>query len=166
MPLYEVRATNLNGERGGALSITAESPMHAMAHAHQRRTGLRFDVDAQQFDVRPAGSTDLEEARSVDDIRDWMYDKKGPFGVSVLNRNMAYEDDSFVELQQLPAIGPDGQNEYFTFIIQHKGSETVFEATAKDRDELAAKIASGQYEDVDPRNDKTPADLKTDATDE
>jgi hypothetical protein len=51
-----------------------------------------------------------------------------------------------VELQKLPAI--------------------IYKVIATDRDELAAKIANGQYHDIDPRNDETPADLDEDATDE
>ena len=31
---------------------------------------------------------------------------------------------------------------------------------------MAAKIATGQYQDIDPRNDEPPADLDEDATDE
>lgn len=83
-----------------------------------------------------------------------------------MNPDLPYEDETFVELQKLPAVSAGGATDSFCFIIQHKGSETVFKATARDRDELAAKIAAGQYEDVDPRNDKSPVDLDADATDE
>lgn len=77
-----------------------------------------------------------------------------------------YEDDTFVELQKLPAITRDNEHDHFCFVIQHKGSEVIYKAIAKDRDELASKIAAGQFEDIDPRNDETPADLDADATDE
>jgi hypothetical protein len=77
-----------------------------------------------------------------------------------------YEDESFIEIKQLPAPGHGGAANSFIFIIQHKGSEIVYQAVARDRDELAAKIAAGEYEDVDPRNDRSPVDLDEDATDE
>lgn len=83
-----------------------------------------------------------------------------------MNPDLPYEDDTFVELQKLQAGRAERENAYFSFIIQHKGSATVFKATARDRVELAAKIASGDYEDVDPRNDQSPANLDEDATDE
>lgn len=83
-----------------------------------------------------------------------------------MNRDLPYEDDSFVERQKLPAITKDDESEHFCFVIQHKGSEVIYRVIAKDRDELAAKIAAGEFEDIDPRNDETPADLNEDATDE
>jgi hypothetical protein len=83
-----------------------------------------------------------------------------------MNRDLPYEDDNFIEKQMLPAASRGGPSDACVFIIQHKGSENIFEVTARDRDELAAKIAAGQYEDVDPRNDRSPADLDADATDE
>ena len=80
--------------------------------------------------------------------------------------DLPYEDETFVELQKLPAVSTDNENDQFCFVIQHKGSEVIYQVIATDRDELAAKIATGQYEDIDPRNDATPADLDEDATDE
>lgn len=83
-----------------------------------------------------------------------------------MNRDLPYEDESFIEKQMLPAASQGGPSNAFVFLIQHKGSENIFEVIARDRDELAAKIAAGEYEDVDPRNDRTPDDLDADATDE
>ena len=80
--------------------------------------------------------------------------------------DLPYEDDSFVELQRLPAITRDNETDHSCFVIQHKGSEVIYKVIAKDRDELAARIAAGQFEDIDPRNDDTPPDLDEDATDE
>ena len=77
-----------------------------------------------------------------------------------------YEDDSFVELQKIPRVNTHNETEHFSFVIQHKGSDVIYKVIAKDRDELAAKIAAGEFQDVDPRNDETPADLDEDATDE
>ncbi len=77
-----------------------------------------------------------------------------------------YEDESFVELQKIPAVTRDSEHDHFCFVIQHKGSEVIYKVIAQDRDELAAKIAAGEFEDIDPRNDETPADLDEDATDE
>ena len=77
-----------------------------------------------------------------------------------------YEDESFVELQKLPGVANDNEAEHFCFVIRHKGSEVIYKVIAKNRDELAAKIAAGEFEDVDPRNDDTPANLDEDATDE
>ena len=83
-----------------------------------------------------------------------------------MNRDLPYEDDSFIEKQQLPAASRGGAGDSFVFLIQHKASGNVFQAVARDRDELAAKIAAGAYEDVDPRNDRSPDNLDEDATDE
>jgi hypothetical protein len=83
-----------------------------------------------------------------------------------MDPDLPYEDETFVETRKVPAVGQDGVNGNFWFIIQHKGSETVFRTLARDRDELAAKIAAGEYEDVDPRNNQSPPDLDDDATDE
>ena len=83
-----------------------------------------------------------------------------------MDPNLPYEDESFVERQKLPAITKDHDHERFCFVIQHKGSEVIYKVIAKDRDELAARIAAGQFQDIDPRNDETPADLNEDATDE
>lgn len=83
-----------------------------------------------------------------------------------MNRDQPYEDDSFVETQMLPAATQGGASNGFVFLIRHKGSENTFEVVAKDREELAAKIAAGDFEDVDPRNDRTPPNLDDDATDE
>ena len=80
--------------------------------------------------------------------------------------DLPYEDETFVELQKLPAVTTDNENNQFCFVIQHKGSEVIYKVIAADRDELAAKIATGQYHDIDPRNDETPADIDEDATDE
>ena len=80
--------------------------------------------------------------------------------------DLRYEDESFVELQRLPAVTKDNENEYFCFVIQHKGSEVIYRVIAQDRSELAAKIAAGEFDDIDPRNDETPPDLDADATDE
>jgi hypothetical protein len=80
--------------------------------------------------------------------------------------DLPYEDETFIELQNLPAVTKDNENAHFCFVIQHKGSEVIYKVIARDRDELAAKIAAGEFEDIDPRNDETPADLDEDATDE
>jgi hypothetical protein len=80
--------------------------------------------------------------------------------------DMPYEDETFVELQKIPAVTKNTDGDRFCFVIQHKGSEVIYEVIAKDREELAVKIAAGQYADIDPRNDKTPAHLDEDATDE
>ena len=80
--------------------------------------------------------------------------------------DVPYEDETFVELQKLPAITRDNENDHFCFVIQHKGSEVIYKVIARDRDGLAAKIAAGEFEDIDPRNDETPPDLDEDATDE
>jgi hypothetical protein len=80
--------------------------------------------------------------------------------------DLPFEDETFVELQKLPAVTRDNENNRFCFVIQHKGSQVIYKVIATDRDELAAKIATGQYQDIDPRNDETPADLDEDATDE
>jgi hypothetical protein len=80
--------------------------------------------------------------------------------------DLPYEDETFVELQKLPAITRDNEKVHFCFVIQHKGSEVIYKVIARDREELAAKIAAGEFEDIDPRNDETPADLDEDATDE
>jgi hypothetical protein len=79
---------------------------------------------------------------------------------------LPYEDATFVELQKLPAVTKDSAADHFCFVIRHKGSDVIYRVLAKDRDELAAKIATGQFEDIDPRNDETPAGLDEDATDE
>lgn len=79
---------------------------------------------------------------------------------------LPYEDETFAELQRLPAVTKDTEHDYFCFVIQHKGSEVIYKVIAQDRTELAAKIAAGRFEDIDPRNDETPADLDEDATDE
>ena len=39
--------------------------------------------------------------------------------------DLPYEDDSFVELQKLPAVTTDNANNQFCFVIQHKGSEVI-----------------------------------------
>lgn len=83
-----------------------------------------------------------------------------------MNRDLPYEDDSFVEKSMLPAATHNGVSGYFAFLIQHKASDNVFQVLARDRDELAAKIAAGEYDDVDPRNDRSPDNLDADATDE
>ena len=83
-----------------------------------------------------------------------------------MTSELPYEDETFVELQKLPAVTRDTENAHFCFVIQHKGSEVIYKVIAQDRDELAAKIAAGAFEDIDPRNDQTPADLDEDATDE
>ena len=80
--------------------------------------------------------------------------------------DLPYEDETFVELQKLPAVTKDNENAHFCFVIQHKGSEVIYKVIARDRDELAAKIGAGEFEDIDPRNDVTPPDLDNDATDE
>ena len=80
--------------------------------------------------------------------------------------DLPYEDDTFVELQKTPAVTTNNDKDQFCFVIQHKGSEVIYQVIATDRDDLAAKIAAGQYHDIDPRNDETPADLDADATDE
>jgi len=80
--------------------------------------------------------------------------------------DLPYEDDTFVELQKIPAVTRDNENARFCFVIQHKGSEVIYKVMAQDRDELAAKIAAGEFVDIDPRNDETPAHLDDDATDE
>ena len=82
-----------------------------------------------------------------------------------MTRDQPYEDDSFIEIQMLPSA-QGGELNGFIFLIRHKGSENTFEVIAKDRDELAARIAAGHFEDVDPRNDRSPANLDEDATDE
>ena len=51
-------------------------------------------------------------------------------------------------------------------IHQRNDPSTPDAVIAKDRDELATKIAAGEFEDIDPRNDETPVDLDDDATDE
>ena len=83
-----------------------------------------------------------------------------------MTRELPYEDETFVELQRLPAVTKDAEKAQFCFVIQHKGSEVIYKVIARDRDELAAKIVAGDFEDIDPRNDETPADLDEDATDE
>jgi hypothetical protein len=83
-----------------------------------------------------------------------------------MTTDLPYEDETFVELQKLAAVTSDAVTEHFCFIIQHKGSDVIYRVIAKDRDELAGKIAAGEFEDIDPRNDETPADLDDDATDE
>ena len=80
--------------------------------------------------------------------------------------DLPYEDESFVELQRLPAVTRDNAKEHFCFVIQHKGSEVIYRVIAQDRSELAVKIAAGEFDDIDPRNDETPPDLDADATDE
>jgi len=80
--------------------------------------------------------------------------------------DLPYEDESFVELQKLPAVTRDNEHAHFCFVMQHKGSEVIYQVIARDRDELAAKIATGEFADIDPRNDQTPPDLDEDATDE
>ena len=82
-----------------------------------------------------------------------------------MNADLPYEDESFVERKMLRAPS-QGDEANFIFIIQHNGSEVFYQAAARNRDELAAKIAAGEYEDVDPRNDRSPANLDDDATDE
>ena len=84
-----------------------------------------------------------------------------------MNPDLSYEDETFVELHKRPDASTDAEGKvYFRFAIQHKGSETVYQVLARDRDELAAKIAAGEYEDIDRRNDRSPANLDDDATDE
>jgi hypothetical protein len=85
--------------------------------------------------------------------------------IRIMDRDVPYENESFIELQKLPAITSDIEH-HFCFVIQHKGSEVIYQVMAKDRDELAAKIAAGEFHDIDPRNDASPADLDEDATDE
>ena len=80
--------------------------------------------------------------------------------------DLPYEDETFVELQKLPAVTKDNENPHFCFVIQHKGSEVIYKVIAQDRDDLAAKIAAGYFEDIDPRNDETPPHLDEDAPDE
>jgi hypothetical protein len=75
--------------------------------------------------------------------------------------NERYEDKDFVEEHQLPAASQDGVNEYFVFIFRHKASQNVFQAIARDRDELAAKILVGDYKDADRRNTRDPGDEET-----
>jgi hypothetical protein len=83
-----------------------------------------------------------------------------------MTADLPFEDETFVELQKLPAVTRDNENNQFCFVIKHKGSDVIYKVMATDRDQLAAKIAAGQYHDIDPRNDETPADLDEDATDE
>ena len=80
--------------------------------------------------------------------------------------DLPYEDETFLELQNLRAVSNDNEKDHFCFVIRHKGSEVIYKVMARDRHELAAKIAAGQFQDIDPRNDETPADLGEDATDE
>jgi len=80
--------------------------------------------------------------------------------------DLPYEDETFVELQKLPAVTKNNERDHFCFVIQHKGSEVIYRVIAKDRTELAAKIVAGAFDDIDPRNDETPPDLDADATDE
>ena len=83
-----------------------------------------------------------------------------------MNPDQPYEDESFAELRKLSAADSVAETGAYCFILRHKGSDVIYQVIARDRDELAAKIAAGQYEDVDPRNDVSPPGLDDDATDE
>ena len=48
---------------------------------------------------------------------------------------LPFEDETFVELQKLPAVTRDNENNQFCFVIQHKGSEVIYKVIATDRDD-------------------------------
>lgn len=152
MPLYDVYVVDQNGEQSGPLQVTADSIDRALAHALPVRNRLRFTVDAKQLQARASGSSDQLVTRTVEQLTDWMVGKPGPYGVSVLNPNIPYEDDNFVEEHRLPHVNRSTGDDDWMFIFRHKASENVFRTPAKDRHELAAKIDVGDYEDADRRN--------------
>jgi hypothetical protein len=81
----------------------------------------------------------------------------------------AFEDANFVEEHRLPHVNPLTGEDDWMFIFRHKASQNVFRTAAKDRDELAAKINTGDYEDADRRNsgfEERNPDPDGDATDE
>ena len=97
-------------------------------------------------------------------LKEWQHGTPGPYG-----EDRRYVDDNFVEEHQLQHVNQSTGKDDWMFIFRHKGSQNVFRTVAKDRDELAAKIHAGNYEDADRRNtgfEERNPDPDEDATDE